>query len=150
MNIPTQLPEFNISLKTTCKPSELYVCNTPADVVEVARKCFDADKIEWVESFIAIALSKSNKVLGFYKVSQGGITGTVADPRVILQFALLSNATTLIIAHNHPSGNITPSRQDEELTKKIKTAASYFDIRLLDHIIVTSESYYSFADEGIL
>ncbi len=84
------------------------------------------------------------------KVSQGGITGTVADPRIILQAALMAGAVSLILPHNHPSGSLTPSRQDDELTKKIKGAATYFDIKVLDHVIITEEEYYSFADEGIL
>lgn len=78
------------------------------------------------------------------------LLGTVADPRVIMQFALLSNATQLILCHNHPSGNLKPSKADEELTAKIKMAASYFDVKVLDHIILSSEGYFSFADEGLL
>ena len=143
-------PEFHIRLTHKTKQSELFPITQSADCATVARKIFDADSLEWVESFVVIALNRANKVLGFYKVSQGGITGTIADPRVILQFALLSNATSLILVHNHPSGNLKPSRQDEELTNKIKIAASYFDIKVLDHIILTSEAYTSFADEGLL
>lgn len=155
-----QIPQFTIGFKSRVKASQSFTITSSKDVAEVARKCFEEDTIDWVESFIVIALSKANKVLGseifstkllgFFKVSQGGITGTVADPRVILQFALLSNATSIIIAHNHPSGNLKPSRQDEDLTEKIKMACSYFDIKVLDHLIVTSESYLSFSDEGLL
>lgn len=148
--IKNELPEFTIALKTKIKSSELFVVKSSFDVATVARKCFDDDTIEWVESFIVIALNRANKVLGFYKVSSGGLTGTVADPRIILQFGLLSNATSLILAHNHPSGNLRPSVADESLTAKIKSAASYFDIKVLDHIIVSTESYFSFADDGIL
>ena len=83
-------------------------------------------------------------------LSSGGITGTVADPRNILQAAILSNATGIILCHNHPSGNLEPSSFDEAITSKIKEAAAYLDIRIMDHIILTSESFYSFADEGLI
>ena len=83
-------------------------------------------------------------------MSKGGITGTVADPRIILKQALDEGATSLVLSHNHPSGNLNPSRADQELTQKIKNAASYIDIKLLDHNIVSDEGHYSFADEGLL
>lgn len=150
MTIPNQLPEFQISLKTKVKPSELYPIRTGADVAKVARMCFDADSIEWHETFVIIALNQANKVLGFYKLSSGGIDMVACDPRMVFQFALLSNATSLIIAHNHPSGSLKPSREDEEMTHKIKSAGSFLSIKLLDHVIVTSEGYYSFAEEGLI
>lgn len=102
------------------------------------------------EIFAVVFLNRSNKINHFEIISRGGITGTVADPRVILKKALEQDATAIVLCHNHPSGNLKPSRADEELTLKIKEAAKYFDIRVLDHIIVSEEGYYSFADEGIL
>jgi DNA repair protein RadC len=78
------------------------------------------------------------------------MTGTVADPRIILKKALEEDAVSLILCHNHPSGSLKPSRADEELTQKIKEAARFFDIKVLDHLIVSDDGYYSFADEGIL
>jgi DNA repair protein RadC len=89
-------------------------------------------------------------VLGIYEVSTGGITGTVADPRLIFAAALKANACAMIISHNHPSGNLKPSRQDEELTAKLKQAGQFLDIKVLDHLIITTETYFSFADEEIL
>ncbi len=83
-------------------------------------------------------------------MSEGGITGTVADPRIILKKALENDAVNIILCHNHPSGSLKPSKADEELTHKIKEAAKYFDIKVLDHLIVSDDGYYSFADEGIL
>lgn len=145
-----KLPEFEIKFKTKQKTSELFQINSSKDVATACRACFDADSIEWVESMIVIGLSVSNKIIGFYKISQGGITGTVCDPKVVMQFALLSNSVRLVISHNHPSGSTRPSGADKELTQKIKKAAELFDILLLDHIIITDESYFSFADEGIL
>ena len=102
------------------------------------------------EVFVVVFLNQSQKVLHHEIISEGGITGTVADPRVIFQKALEHNATTLILCHNHPSGSLKPSRQDEALTNKIKTAASYLDIHVADHIIVSDEGYFSFADEGLI
>ena len=102
------------------------------------------------EVFAVVFLNRANKINHFEIISKGGITGTVADPRIILKKALEEDATSIVLCHNHPSGNLHPSRADEELTKKIKDAAGYFDIKIIDHIIVSEEGFYSFADEGIL
>ncbi len=102
------------------------------------------------EVFAVVFLNRANKINHFEIMSKGGITGTVADPRVILKKALEEDATSIVLCHNHPSGNLQPSRADEELTKKIKEAATYFDIKVIDHIIVSEEGFYSFADDGIL
>ncbi len=102
------------------------------------------------EVFAVVFLNRANKINNFEIISKGGITGTVADPRVILKKALEADATSIVLCHNHPSGNLRPSKADEELTAKIKEAAKYFDIRVMDHIIVSEDGYYSFADEGML
>jgi len=102
------------------------------------------------EVFAVLFLNRANKINHFEIISQGGMTGTVADPRVILKKALQENAVGLILCHNHPSGSLKPSRADEELTGKIKAAALLLDIKVLDHIIVSEDGYYSFSDEGIL
>ena len=102
------------------------------------------------EVFGVLFLNRANKVKNFKIISRGGITGTVADPRIILKQALEEGATALVLVHNHPSGNLQPSRADQELTFKIKQAASYFDIAVMDHIIVSDEGHYSFADEGLI
>ena len=102
------------------------------------------------EVFAVLFLNRSNKINHFQIISEGGITGTVADPRIILKKALEEDAVSIILCHNHPSGSLKPSKADEELTFKIKEAAKYFDIKVLDHLIVSDDGYYSFADEGIL
>ena len=102
------------------------------------------------EVFAVVFLNQANKVKHFEIISHGGITATVADPRVILKMAISNQATAIILCHNHPSGNLQPSQADEALTKKIKEAAVYMDIKLVDHIIVSEEGYYSFADEGLI
>jgi DNA repair protein RadC len=102
------------------------------------------------EVFAVVYLNRANKVNHFEIISRGGITGTVADPKRILKGALEQNATSIILCHNHPSGNLQPSPADETLTLKIREAAAYLDIKLLDHIIVSEEGHYSFAEEGLL
>ena len=102
------------------------------------------------EVFAVVFLNRANKINHFEIMSEGGITGTVADPRIILKKALEENAVSLILCHNHPSGNLKPSRADEDLTLKIREAARYLDIKVMDHVIVSEEGYFSFADEGLL
>ena len=93
-------------------------------------------------------LNRSHKVLGICSLTMGNVSGTIADPKLVFVTALKSNASYVIIAHNHPSCSLKPSRADEELTRKMKEAGKFLDLPLLDHLIITSESYYSFADEG--
>lgn len=102
------------------------------------------------EVFAVMFLNRANKVNHFEIISTGGITGTVADPRIILRKALEHDAVNIILCHNHPSGSLKPSRADEQLTAKIKDAAKLLDLTVLDHLIVSENGYYSFADEGIL
>ncbi len=102
------------------------------------------------EVFAVVFLNRANRIKHFEIISSGGMTGTVADPRIILKKALEEEAVSIILSHNHPSGNLRPSKADQDLTEKIKHAAKYFDIHVLDHIIVSNEGYYSFADEGVI
>ncbi len=102
------------------------------------------------EEFWIIILNRAHKVISTQKISQGGLTGTVIDTRVILKHAIEKKGTSLIISHNHPSGNKNPSEADINITKKIKSAAEIMDITLLDHIILAGKAYLSFADEGML
>ena len=107
-------------------------------------------QIDRLEEFAILCLNRANKVLGYAKISQGGLAGTVADPKVIFQVALKANASSIILAHNHPSGSTKPSQNDIDLTKKLKNAGQFLDLAVLDHIILSSEGYYSFADEGLI
>ena len=102
------------------------------------------------EVFAVLFLNRANKVNHFQIMSEGGITGTIADPRIIMKKALEEDAVSLILCHNHPSGSLKPSRADEDLTHKLKGAAQYFDIKILDNLIVSDDGYFSFADEGLL
>ena len=102
------------------------------------------------EVFGVLFLNRANKITRFEIISEGGITGTIADPRIVLKKALDENAVGLILCHNHPSGNLNPSQADKDLTRKIKDAAQLLDIKLLDHIIISESGYFSFSDEGLL
>ena len=120
------------------------------DAVEVFRAHFDAEEMDYRESFFALYLNQANKVLGIKKISECGISSTLVDVRIVMQAALLCNATALIVAHNHPSGNLKPSSADIQMTSQIKEAGKILNISLLDHVILTSDSYFSFADEGLM
>lgn len=100
------------------------------------------------EEFWVLFLNNSNKVIHKSQMSKGGITGTVVDVRMIFKMALEQNATNIILCHNHPSGNVVPSEADLNITKKLKLAGENLDVKVLDHVIVTDKSYYSFADDG--
>lgn len=114
-------------------------------------RVYDEETIGYKETFKVLLLNNANKIIGFTTISDGGLTSTIVDVRVILQTALVCNASAIILTHNHPSGNTHPSCQDDNLTKKIKAACEIMDIRLLDHIIVTPyDSYYSYCNEGRL
>ena len=100
------------------------------------------------EVFVVLLLNQANKIIHEQVLSEGGITGTVADPRVLFKLALSHEATGVIICHNHPSGQLQPSRMDDMLTEKVKKAASFLDIKLIDHIIVSTQGYYSYAEQS--
>ncbi|MCD4694607.1 MAG: DNA repair protein RadC [Bacteroidales bacterium] len=102
------------------------------------------------EAFYILLLNRANKIIRDILISEGGITGTIADPKKIFKMALENNATSIILCHNHPSGSVHPSEQDLALTKKLKKAGSLLDLPVLDHIILGEEKYYSFADENAL
>lgn len=146
----TRVAEVELVYKTKVKASERPKITSSKDIYNILRQVWDENKIDMLEEFKVIFLNRANRVTGVYDASSGGITGTVADPRLILAAAIKSLSVSIVLSHNHPSGNLKPSRADEELTLKIKEAAGYHDIKVLDHIIITSEAYYSFADEGLI
>ena len=118
------------------------------DAYRILRKLHDDNTIDYTETFKVLYLNQANHVLGYKIVSEGGLTSTYSDIRTIMQGALLTNAVSMIIAHNHPSGNVTPSEKDIQITSQINKAAKLLDLQLLDHIIYTRETYFSFADDG--
>jgi DNA repair protein RadC len=142
--------EIDLIYKTKVKNSQRPHVTSSQYAYTLIKDCWDPGKIEFLEQFKVLLLNQSNKVLGIYEVSSGGITSTVVDVRLLFAAALKAGAAGLIIAHNHPSGNVLPSEPDKHITKKISMAGEVLDIKLLDHLIVTSEHYYSFADQGAL
>jgi DNA repair protein RadC len=146
----TKVSEVQLSYKTTVKASERPQINTSEVVYRVLKENLNYEIIEFIEEFKIILLNRNNSVIGLVPISVGGNAGTVADPKVIFVSALKCNAASIILAHNHPSGNLKPSHADIELTKKLKNAGKFLDLPVLEHIIVTKDAYFSFADEGLM
>lgn len=138
---------LELGIRRNTEENRKFVVTHSSDVANYLRAKLEHKKNE---VFVAVYMNRSNKIQHHEVISTGGITGTVADPRIILKKALEHDATAIILCHNHPSGSLKPSKADEDITYKIKEAARYFDIAILDHIIVSDEGYYSFADEGLL
>jgi DNA repair protein RadC len=146
-----QIAEVSIIYRSKVKASERLQIKCSKDAKEILLNCWNHDTIEHVEEFKLMLLNRANKVLGIASLSKGGISGTVTDVRLVLQYAIKTNASGIIIAHNHPSGNLNPSESDSRITQKIKEAGNIMDIQLLDHLIINpEEEYYSFADNGLL
>jgi len=140
--------EIELIYKTKIKASERPHITSSLTAYKLALKSWNPNKIEFLEQFKILLLNKSNRVLGIYEVSTGGITSTIVDLRLLFTAALKANATALIMLHNHPSGKTRPSAADKRITKKVKEAGIILDIEVVDHLIISPESYYSFADNG--
>lgn len=143
------VPEIKIRYNRSTKGFLGKVTNSK-DSFEFLKKVFDRRTLQLQESFVVVYLNRANQILGYYKHSIGGITGTVADPRIIFATGVASASSGIILSHNHPSGNLTASQADIDLTRKIKEGGKLLDIQLLDHLIVTKTGYFSFADEGLI
>lgn len=153
--LPTITPRKAAIIAAFCelnrrRNDEVVLKKTIVSSADVASYLQDKIGDNQHEAFVVLYLNRSNRINACEIVSIGGITGTVADLRLLIKKALDYRAVSLILAHNHPSGQCKPSRQDEELTIKIKEAAKFFDIKVLDHVIVSQDGYYSFADEGVI
>ena len=118
------------------------------DSYEMFLSCWSQKTIELQEEFKVLLLNRNHQVLGIYPLSKGGVSGTVVDAKLVFSVALKCNASSIIIAHNHSSGNLKPSEADIRLTQKLKEAGNYLDVKVLDHIILSREGYYSFVDES--
>ena len=146
-----QVAEIELIYKSKVKASQRPAVTTSLDAFKLFKQNWDENKIEFIEQFKVLFLNRSNKVLAIFELSTGGVTGTVADPKLVFAAALKLNACNIILCHNHPSGSLKPSQADEALTRKIKEAGRYLDLPVIDHLIISGEdSYYSFADEGLL
>ena len=146
--IEINVPEIKLTYRRAGK--HFGTIGRSEDLNTFLRTTFDWGTIELREEFIVLYLNTANQILGYYKIGEGGITGVVADVKLIIAGAIKCAATSIVLAHNHPSGNLKASQQDINLTNKVKEAARFMDISVLDHLIITYNSYYSFADEGLL
>ena len=142
-----QVAEVNISYSSHQNASNRPRISSSKDAEVIFRTCW-SDRLELLEECYLMLLNRANKVLGIMHVSKGGVSGTVVDVKIILAAALKSTASGIIIAHNHPSGDLQPSQADRDLTLKIRSACVLLDIAFLDHLILAKEGYYSFVDEG--
>ncbi len=142
--------EIKVSYQEKSKKSNTFI-KCSEDSSKLFFEYWDKDTIGMQESFKVLFLNNAHKVKGIYTISKGGITGTLVDIRILIAMVLKSISTAIILVHNHPSGMLKPSIPDKELTKKIKTACEYFDIKLLDHIILSpTGEYFSFADNFLI
>ncbi len=145
-----QVSEIELVYKTKVKANLRPQISGANDVYQVLMNAWDLDKIELLEEFKVVFLNRSNRVLGIYNLSSGGTTGTICDIKLIFVAALKSNAHAVILAHNHPSGNLKPSEADKQMTQKVKQAGVILDINVLDHLIVTKDGYFAFGESGLI
>ena len=143
--------EIKISYKEKIGTSKTDAIKSSDDAARLFFENWSRDTIGLQESFKVLLLNNSNKVKGIYQISKGGITGTIVDLRILFAVILKTLSVGIILAHNHPSSKLQPSETDKQLTRKIKNAADFLDIKVLDHLIITPDgNYYSFSDSGLL
>lgn len=142
--------EVQLTYKSKVKASDRPTINKSQDAFRVLQNHWNFEVIDFLEEFKVMLLNRANRVLGIIDISLGGTAGTIADPKVIFVAALKSAANGIILVHNHPSGQLKPSNADIELTRKIKEGGKLLDVSVLDHLILSRDGYYSFADEGLL
>ncbi len=144
-----KISEIQVRYIPIIKPAERLIVKSSQDAYEVLKSQFPEDQIYYKEIFMVLYLDKANKVLGVHNHTSGTDTSTLVSIKQVLAIALKVNASGMILAHNHPSGNLKPSSQDVKLTSQMKEAARLFDIQVLDHLIINS-GFYSLADEGMI
>lgn len=144
-------PEIEIYYKTTVKAEERPKITQTNDVFRIISELGEMSRnMEYKELFYALYMNTANDVLAVHKISEGTTKQTLVDIKFIMQGAILTNAASLIICHNHPSGNTNPSTEDKKLTQQIGLAAKLFNVQLLDSIIISAEDYFSFCEQGIM
>jgi DNA repair protein RadC len=150
VNTLFKVAEIEISYKPKFKASERPQISTSQEAYKVLMTNWSLDRIELLEKFKVILLNRRNRVLGVVNISMGGVSGTLADPKLIFAAALKSKASAIILSHNHPSEELEPGQEDINLTKKLKECGRLLEIDVLDHLIISKEGFYSFADEGLM
>ncbi len=153
MEITTQktilscVPQLSIVFKNKVPLHDLYKVCRSEDAIDLFRDIYDKEQTGWVETVYLIALNRANKVIGYCEISKGGICGTVVDCRVVFAYLILACADAFIICHNHPSGNIEPSVQDDKITKQLRDAGKLMNMTMTDHIILTETDSYSYVNK---
>jgi DNA repair protein RadC len=150
VNELSRVAEVEVSYRPKFKASERPKVNTSEEVYRLFINQWNIDKIELQEEFKVMLLNRNHRVLGIADISVGGVSGTMADPKIIFSIALKANASYIVLAHNHPSGNLRTSEADIRLTKKLVQAGLLLELPIYDHLIITNDSYYSFADDGMM
>lgn len=145
-----QVAEITLRYRPKLKAAERPRVTTSSDAYELFMQRWDRDIISLQEQFKVMYLDRANRVLGIRLISTGGIAGTVVEPKLIFATALKAAASGVILAHNHPSGNLSPSENDKAITQKLLAGGKLLELQVLDHLIITPERYFSFADEGLL
>jgi len=150
--LTSQVAEIAVRYFNKQKASDRPKVTTSSDAYHILFKKFNPDILHYQEEFLAMYLNRANHVLGIYRVGLGGNSSVTADPKIIVAVALKVAASGIIISHSHPSGSLSPSQHDKDVTHKIHHGAKFLDLKLLDHLIVSPQSgeYYSFADEGMI
>ena len=147
----TKVSEVELRYRTEVKPGDRAQIKSSRDAYDLFFDSWNKNTIEFIEEFKVMLLNRANRVLGIATISQGSTTGSIVDIKVLLQYAIKVNASSIIVAHNHPSGTSEPSDSDRKITRRINDAGNLVDIKLLDHIIVLPiEGFLSFADEAFL
>ena len=124
--------------------------SNPKQIHEYLQSIWNQNTIQYTEDFIVLLLNRANKIIGWVRISSGGTSGTVCDPKVIFSLALQGCASSIVLSHNHPSGNMRPSEADIAVTRKIIAAGKFLEIEVLDHLIISTKSYFSFKDDGLM
>ena len=145
-----QVAEIQVSYHPHFKAKDRPKISSSRVAYEILLANWNTDTIEYREEVNILLLNRANHVIGIYQASAGGQSGTVLDPKLIFGVALKSSATGIIVSHNHPSGNLKPSPDDIKITKRLVDGGKILDLPVLDHIIITTDGYLSFADEGLL
>lgn len=144
------IAEIELSYKPRLKLSSLFEITSSQEGYSLFIQTWDKEKLEFVEQFKIMLLNNAHRVLGICTISTGNSNSTIADPRLIFAVALKSNACNIILAHNHPSGKLVPGESDVWITENLVNAGRLLNVKILDHLIISNEGYYSFADEGAL
>jgi DNA repair protein RadC len=144
------IAEVDLVYRSKVKAADRPRVTTSRECYAILKQAWDWNKIDLLEQFKIVLLDRRNSCIGIADIGTGGVTGCVADPKIMFAIALKARATSLVLAHNHPSGALMPSQADIDLTRKMAQGGKYLDIGVVDHVIMTSESYYSFADEGLI